>query len=43
MPGATVWEVDGAHDAAVTVAHRWVPTLLDALASVVGLGVVPDA
>jgi pimeloyl-ACP methyl ester carboxylesterase len=34
LPGARVWEVDGPHNAAVTVADQWVPTLLDALAGI---------
>lgn len=34
IPGATVHRVDGGHDAAVFGAHRFVPALLDACASV---------
>jgi pimeloyl-ACP methyl ester carboxylesterase len=42
IPGARTWEVDGPHNAAVTRADRWVPTLLDALADVVDRRVQPE-
>jgi pimeloyl-ACP methyl ester carboxylesterase len=36
LPGAGTWDVDGPHNAAVTRADRWVPALLEALATVTG-------
>ena len=36
LPAAATWDVDGPHNAAVTMADRWVPALLEALATVTG-------
>jgi pimeloyl-ACP methyl ester carboxylesterase len=42
LPGARTWEVDGPHNAAVTMADRWVPVLMEALTSVADLEVRPE-
>lgn len=43
LPGAPVWEVEGAHNAAVTASGRWVPALLEALSSVVDRRAQPES